>query len=152
MLGKANTPFQGCHRVRELQLWVNLGVWLYMQICAHACGAQRSTLGVVPQELSSLLFFSSQDLFYLFYMYVCGSECTYVCDLSICTCMGLSVCMYVGLSCVCVWLQVYVCACVCTLRKPQRSTIRYLEDREGIEFPGMCYRWFVSPLIIGIRN
>lgn len=126
-------------------------VAIHANLCTCVWGPEVNS-GCCSSGAIFLVVFSSQDLFYLFYVYVCGSECTYVCDLSICTCMGLSVCMYVGLSCVCVWLQVYVCACVCTLRKPQRSTIRYLEDREGIEFPGMCYRWFVSPLIIDIRN
>lgn len=104
MLGKANPPFQGCHRVQELQLWVNLGVWLYVQICAHACGIQRSTLGVVPQELSSLLLFSPK----IYFTFIC--LCV---DLSVHMCVGLSVCTCVGLSvCTCVWVCLSVCMCV----------------------------------------
>lgn len=102
MLGQANPPFQGCHRVQELQLWVNLGVWLYVQICACASGVQRSTLGVVPLELSSLTFFPPK--IYFTFMYLCVGLSVRMCvGLNECMCVGLSVCMCVGL-CVCVWV------------------------------------------------
>lgn len=36
--------------------WLHGSVWVHMHTCVHACEGQRTTLNIIPQELSSILF------------------------------------------------------------------------------------------------
>lgn len=102
-------------------------VAIHANLCTCMWGPEVNS-GCCSSGAVFLNIFSSQDLFY-FYVFVCGYECMYVCG-SECT---------------------YVCVCA-LLENPKGAPSGTLRTGEGIEFPGACYRWFVSHLIMGTRN